>query len=306
MKEIYYIDRLTQKIEQELVYGKFFIELLYGPTLFSRLLYKTIMPLICRFSLPSKIYGFLQKSPKSKKKIAPFIKKFHVDVTEFLNPVTSYTSFNDFFIRKLKPDVRPMSHAKNIAVMPADARYLFYQNIAASDGFLIKGAKFSIDDLLQDPELSKRYTGGAMLLARLCPTDYHRFHFPSDATLCDTRELPGALFSVNPMALRRNIQIFTENKRSITTIQTEEFGQILYIAVGATYVGTIHHTYKKMGPYAKGEELGYFSFGGSSLVLLFEPGKILFDADLIANSAQKIETRALLGQSLGHSIKTNR
>jgi phosphatidylserine decarboxylase len=306
MSDIQYVNRVTGALEKERVYGAFFIKLLYGPSFLSRLLYTTILPLISRFPLASRLYGAMQKSKRSQKKIEPFIRTFQVDPSEFLHPVSSYASFNDFFIRKLNKEARPIHAQDDVAILPADARYLVYPNLSLSDGFLIKGATFSLEELLQDKELAKKYAGGAMLIARLCPSDYHRYHLPCGAKRAETRTVPGALFSVNPMAIKRNILIFTENKRTITTLETAHFGTVLYIAVGATYVGTIHETYKQEGPYEKGEELGYFSFGGSSLVLLFEPGTINFDTDLVRNSEKKIETRGLLGQSLGKATKLSR
>ena len=140
-----------------------------------------------------------------------------------------------------------------------------------------------------------------MVIARLCPIDYHRFHFPFSCTPSKSTLLNGALFSVNPLALKKNIRIFSENKRSLTSLKTDKFGDVLFIEVGATCVGGIFQTYTPNQAVVKGQEKGYFSFGGSSLILLFEPGRIHFDADLIEASKKKIEIRGLLGQSMGRS-----
>ena len=107
---------------------------------------------------------------------------------------------------------------------------------------------------------------------------------------------------MNPLALRKKIEILSQNKREITELQTSNFGKVLFIEVGATFVGSIHHTFSPNEAYAKGDEKGYFSFGGSSLILLFEPGRIQFDQDLIEASAGKLEVKALMGQSLGLSL----
>ena len=134
MAEIVYVDRITRNLERETVYGAMFINLLYGTGGLSRFLSLLVLPLIARISFFSKLYGFLQKSPLSRWKVKPFIRKFEVDTSEFLDPVDSFASFNDFFIRKLKKQARPFAAGEDVAIMPADARYLVYQNIAAADG----------------------------------------------------------------------------------------------------------------------------------------------------------------------------
>ncbi len=141
-----------------------------------------------------------------------------------------------------------------------------------------------------------------MAIVRLCPSDYHRFHFPCDGTPSKARLINGALYSVNPMALRKRISILAENKRMITEIDTERFGTILYIEIGATSVGTICQTFTPELRVEKGEEKGYFEFGGSCIVLLFERGRVEFDSDLIRNTELGFETRSNFGQSLGHIL----
>jgi phosphatidylserine decarboxylase len=299
MMEIIYFDRSTKKLEKEKVYGQFFLQLLYGHGFLRRLCSFLFLPWFSRFSLLSRLYGWIQKSRLSRYKIAPFIKKFQVDASEFLEPVESFASFNDFFIRKLNPLCRPSIQGDRVAVLPADARYLVFPRIDQADGFWVKGKKFSLEELLQDSVLAQRYAQGALVIARLCPVDYHRFHFPCACTPGKARPLNGPLFSVNPIALKRSIEILSENKRIITPLSTSHFGTVQMIEIGATYVGTIYQTYTPMKKCAKAEEKGYFSFGGSCLILLFEPDRIRFDADLIKYSAQKIEVRGLLGSSLG-------
>lgn len=297
MSEIQYIDRQTKRVETEKIYGEFFINLFYGRHLFSWL--SAILLPLKRLAIFSKIYGSIQKSRSSRKKIAGFIKKYQIDTSEFLEKPESFQSFNEFFIRKLRPECRPIAGGDQIAVLPADARYLFYPHIHLADGFHIKGKKFSLDKLLQDEALAAKYAEGAMVIARLCPVDYHRFHFPCACIPSAAKLIPGALYSVNPLALRRHLEILTDNKRMITELQTEKFGTIQYIEVGATCVGTIQQTYVPGKPVAKGAEKGFFEFGGSCLILLFENGKIQFDADLLAASERGFEVRGLLGQALG-------
>ena len=297
MEPIYYINRLTGQREVESVYGQSAIRFLYSSGLISRLFGTPVMYLLSSCPFFSWFYGCLQKLPCSRHKIVPFIQKFHVDTSEFLDPVESFGSFNDFFIRKLRKDSRPIAPGDNTAVVPADGRYRFYENIAASEGFIVKGQKFDLADLLQNKEQASRYWGGAMVVARLCPSDYHRYHFPCRCIPGGARLINGWLYSVNPEAVKRNIHIFSENKRAICELSTLSFGKVLYIEVGATAVGSIHQTYTPFQEYEKGDEKGYFSFGASSLILLFAPNTIKFDPDLI--STKDMEIKCLMGQSMG-------
>ena len=303
MKEIIYFDRMSKTLEKELVYGERFLHFLYAEEGFLNGLAKFLLLLIARLPFFSRVYGNLQKKGSSQKKIVPFIQKFQIDEKEFLAPVSSFGSFNDFFIRKLKGSCRPMVLEEDVCVLPADARYLVFPRIDQMEGFFVKGQSLSLEELLQDDLLSAKYRTGSLVMARLCPVDYHRFHFPCDGTPTAARLIEGPLFSVNPIALSRNLGILSENKRMITEVKTSHFGTLLYIEVGATFVGTIHQTYQPNHQYKKGDEKGFFSFGGSCLLLLFEENRVLFDLDLITYSQQGIEVRALLGQSLGRSLQ---
>lgn len=300
MCTIHYIDRITGKEEVEKVYGQSFLEIMYGKSFLNKLL-TPIFPLIVKFPALSSYYGYLQKRPASRKKIEPFIREFHVDPREFLEPVSHYNSFNDFFIRKLKPEARPLAQGNQVAIIPADGRYYFYQRIDQSDGFIVKGKKLNLATLLQDEKLAAKYHQGSMVAARLCPSDYHRFHFPCEGIPNETHYINGWYSSVNPIAIRNNIEIFTENKRTLTEIETTHFGKVLYIDVGATCVGSIHQTFTPHTLQAKGAEKGYFEFGASSLILLFEKDVIKFEEDLVAATKRGLEIRCLMGQSMGTS-----
>ncbi len=301
MEPIVYIDRQTGKQEIEAVYGESIIRLLYGKSFVSRFLGAPLRVFLSGFPFCSWIYGYIQKLSITKRKIVPFIQKYEINASEFLESVDTFNSFNDFFIRKLKTTARPIAASEKKAVIPADGRYRFYPNIASCKGFLVKGQKFSLAKLLQNKEQANFYSQGTMVIARLCPSDYHRYHFPCDGTPGETRLINGWLYSVNPAALKQNIHIFTENKRSICELSTEYFGKVLFIEVGATAVGSIHQTYTPFQRYHKGDEKGYFSFGASSLILLFAPGSIELDKDLI--STPDIEIKCLMGQSMGSAFR---
>lgn len=303
MDPITYIDRTTKQKEIEAVFGAQALQLLYGNSFLSKTIGKPLLRLFSRNPGFSKLYGWWQSKPWTKHRIVPFIKKFGMDATEFASSPETFTSFNDFFIRHLKKEARPIAPGNTIAIIPADARYLFYQQIDVSDGFIVKGKKFQLATLLDDPVLAKNYEQGSMLIARLCPTDYHRFHFPVDCIPSAPQLINGWLYSVNPIALKKNIEIFSQNKRAITRLETSEFGTVLFIEIGATNVGSIIQTYQPNRFYSKGDEKGYFSFGASSLIVLFPPKTIQFDDDLIAATQQNLEIKCLLGQSMGTSTK---
>ena len=292
MEPIFYINRQTGEKKEEKVYGETVLRFLYG-----NCFGKFLSHLISRIPFFSWLYGYLQTRPSSQKKIVPFIKKFKVDPSEFLLSPDTFSSFNDFFIRKLKPESRPLS--KQPAIVPADGRYFFYQNIHEAQGFVVKGQKFDLATLLDNELLAYDYAHGTMVMARLCPTDYHRFHFPCDCVPGETKLINGWLYSVNPMAVKRDVTIFTQNKRTLCELHTEGFGKVLFLEIGATFVGSIHQTYTPGKAYKKGDEKGYFSFGASSLILLFPHDKLQLDQDLISLSSQQIEVKCLMGQSLG-------
>jgi phosphatidylserine decarboxylase len=302
MDPIHYIDRVSKKRCIEQVYGARFLHLLYGQGILSKMIGAPISHALARLPFVSKWYGKLQRNPASAKKIAPFIKTFNVDSSEFAEPISTFDSFNDFFIRHLKPEARPIEANPLTAIIPADGRYLFYPRIDLADGFVVKGQKFDLMELLQDEKLAAQYDQGAMVLARLCPTDYHRYHFPCDATPGASHLINGWLYSVNPLAIKNNVRIFTENKRTLCVLDSQHFGKVLFLEVGATFVGAIHQTYTPFEPQKKGAEKGYFSFGGSSLILLFPPNTIQFEHDLLIGSASHTEIKCLMGQPMGQAL----
>ncbi len=294
-KKIYYINRQTGATEEERVYCESALRFLYGSKIG-----KLLATLLAKVSLFSQFFGWWQRRSWTKKKISPFIVQYGIDASEFERPVESYPSFDAFFVRNLKKESRPLSPGP---IIPADGRYLFYQDISTCDGFVVKGKKFSLEKLIGAESLAKGYTNGSMVIARLCPSDYHRFHFPVDCIPGPAHLINGPLYSVNPIAIKQNIDLLTENKRIVTHLKTDYYGTILFIEIGATNVGSIHQTYHPGTPYKKGDEKGYFSFGGSSLILLFEKGSIYLASDLLINSAQHIETLCLMGQPLQELVQ---
>ena len=248
----------------------------------------------------STIYGNRMDSPSSTKKIQPFIEEFDIDMS--IAQKQEFSSFNDFFTRKLTDNARPVDTNSTIAVSPADGKILAYANISNSD-FIIKGYRFDIYSFLNNAGLAQNYLDGTMVIIRLAPFDYHRFHFPMSGRVSPVTRINGDYYSVNPLALRKMAEIFCLNKREFTIITNSLYGDVVMTEVGATMVGSMVQTYTG-GFVKKGEEKGYFKFGGSTVVLLFKKNKIRIDDDLLINTLKGYETVIKVRERIGVSIIT--
>ncbi|RYC65071.1 hypothetical protein CHU98_g1165 [Xylaria longipes] len=243
--------------------------------------------------------------PASKSQIEPFIAFHQLDMSEVLRPVEEFKNFNEFFYRALKPGARPCSAPDNphIIVSPADCRSVVFNSVDSATKIWIKGREFSIKRLLGDayPEDVPRYENGSLGIFRLAPQDYHRFHIPVDGILCKPKLIEGEYYTVNPMAIRSALDVYGENVRVICPIDSEQHGRVMVICVGAMMVGSTVITRQEGEHVRRAEELGYFKFGGSTIVVLFEPGRMLYDEDLVDNSNSALETLIRAGMSVGHS-----
>ncbi len=291
---IQFFNRHTDRLETEAVYGERWLR-----WVFENPFGKLAMHAVAKRAWFSRWYGWRMGRPASAAKVRPFMDRYRINGEEHLQAPEEYRSFNDFFIRKLRPEARPVDAAADSAVFPADGRHLGFAKASAVQGVYVKGQQFDLLRLLGDRELAERYANGAVVFSRLCPVDYHRFHFPVAGTPGEARLLNGFLFSVNPLALRSRLENLWENKRFITPIQTELFGAVLMLEIGATNVGSVRHTFVPSRQVAKGEEKGYFAFGGSATLTLFEPGRIVLEDDLIEQTAQQRELYARMGTRLG-------
>jgi phosphatidylserine decarboxylase len=241
--------------------------------------------------------------PNSVKNIPEFIRYHKLNVDEILQPLSSFRTFNEFFYRKLKPEVRTVaSPDPRICVSPADCRLNCFATIDQATQLWIKGANFSIASLLKDERLAEYYMGGAVMVCRLAPQDYHRFHSPVDGELSLYYHIPGTYFTVNPMAVRQRIDVYTENARTVALLETVHYGKVAFVAIGAMMVGSIVITATGGTHIARMDELGYFAFGGSTIVVLFPPNTVVFDADLVSNSLEQLETLVQCGNSVGTAL----
>jgi phosphatidylserine decarboxylase len=296
VEPIRYFNRHTGVIETEQVYGEGFLRWAYGNP-FGAISLESFV----KRPFFSAWYGRRMSTPESAARVAPFIGKYRLDPADFADPPDSYRSFNEFFYRKLKPAARPVDPDPDSVVFPADGRHLGFDRASDIAGVFVKGQKFDLAALLGDAALAARFADGALVLSRLCPVDYHRFHFPAAGIPGETRLIDGPLYSVNPVALRKNLGYLWTNKRTITELRSEHFGSVLCLEIGATCVGTIHQTFTPGNPVEKGHEKGYFAFGGSSTITIFEPGTVKLAADLVEWSAQQTELYARVGSLMGRA-----
>jgi len=294
---IRYFDRYEKTLKTEAVYGEGWLRFAYGNPLGGLL-----VSLIARRAWFSMIYGWQMNKKASVHRILPFIVKYNIDVDDFVKKPWAYKTFNEFFIRALKPERRPVASGDNVAAIPADGRHLAFSDFDAAGGLYAKGATFTLAELLGDAQLADRFGGASLLVSRLAPVDYHRFHFPANGTPGEARLINGWLYSVNPIALRKNVRYLVENKRMVTLIPSPEFGEVAMVEIGATNVSSVRQSYVTGRPVKKGDEKGYFAFGGSCVITLFQKGRIRFDADLLEQSASHVETYARFGDRLGTAL----
>ena len=298
--QIFVIDRRTGHRFAETVLGGGLVQLAYCSP-FSAL----ARLLLFRNSWVSRLLGWYADSAFSRRRIAPTIRQLGIEMSDFIVPPGGYRSFNEFFMRPLRPGARPYDHAVDAVVSPADSRLLVYEKLRHDTCFPVKGRPFTVGTLLGKAPTGKdwaeKFQGGVLMIARLCPADYHRFHFPCAGGIVDSWPIRGRYESVNPLPLACGAEPFAQNKRVVTIIESEELGTVAYVEVGAFGVGRIRQTYN--GPQAaKMDEKGCFEFGGSTVVLVFEPGRLIPAEDLATNSREGFETLVRVGETIGHAV----
>jgi phosphatidylserine decarboxylase len=266
-------DLFSKKIFDEQIPAESLLRFLYEANSFTAFGVKMIF---AKFPLISKLVGFWMKMPWTKRNILPFVNKYGVNLEDFEEK--NYENFNDFFIRKLKTGARKISSESIIC--PCDGRHFFYKDLSEKNSFYVKGKNFSLETLLKDKNLAAKYLDGSMIISRLAPVDYHRFHFPVDGKIEEIKPINGFLYSVNPLALRTNPSLITENKRTLIKINSTNC---------ATNVGSIHLSAKTLKNYKKGDELGFFSFGGSMVITLFEKDTVNFSEKLTKLTKENVE-----------------
>lgn len=291
--KIKYINRKTGEIEEEVPPAEGLLRFLYNNPL-GRVAF---LPLVKR-RIITEWYGREMNKPSSTKKIQKFVNQLNIDLSEAQKKISQFTSFNDFFYRKLKPGIRPI---ENGFVSPGDGRILAFEKATDISKYYIKGRKFTLQEFLKNKKLADRHINSSLFILRLSPGDYHRFHFPCSGTPGESTAIKGHYYSVSPHALKNNFtRIFCENKREYIILKTQDKGEVVIAPVGATMVGSIVETYTPHHPVKKGEEMGYFQFGGSTIVLLIDNNQWSIAPDILQNTQNKIETFVQMGESIAH------
>lgn len=288
---IQYIDRTSGEVRHEAPPAEGLLRFLYANPIGRAI----ALPFAKRRFI-SVLYGRQMDAPGSVGRIKPFVEELAIDMTESKKSIDEFTSFNDFFYRELKPGARPIDHG---LVSPGDGRLLAFERVADVGTFFVKGRAFTLPDFLKSEKLAKKFSNHGMFILRLAPNDYHRFHFPASGQVGQAVKIEGHYMSVSPYALARQFtRVFTENKRTYSLLESDAFGNMLIAPIGATMVGSIVNSYQP-GTVDKGDEMGYFAFGGSTIVLLADMDKIDIDADLLEHTKNNIETYVRMGESIG-------
>lgn len=300
---IRFYHRYKKVVETEKVFGEAWLRFAYENPVG-----RFFVWLLAKRKIFSWWYGRKMNHRYSALRILPFITAYDIDVDEFAKSPFAFKTFNEFFYRALKPEARPIATGEEIAVFPADGRHLVFSNVESTAGFYAKGQHFTLAELFAEtPEraengLAAKFAGGGMVISRLCPVDYHRFHFPVSGQPGETRLINGYLYSVSPVALKRNLHYLVQNKRVLTLIESPVFGTVAMFEIGATNVGSIRQTHVPGREAMKGEEKGLFAFGGSCVITVFQRGRIRFDADLLGPTIEHMEVYARMGDRLGVAV----
>lgn len=247
-------------------------------------------------------------SVRSQMAVRRFAAHYGAAVEEAEKPLEEYTSLLDFFTRRLKPGARPVDPHPDALVSPVDAQFLV--GGAVGEGTLVqaKGKTFSLDALLAEEGAARTFGAGGYLTMYLSPRHYHRIHSPVDGVITGYVHIPGALFPVNAAAVHHVDELFSRNERLITWVQSERFGRVAVIKVGATNVGHIRvaydpevatntgqkeivrRVYERPIPIARGDEVGVFEMG-STVIVVTERG--------LALEHLEYQQELLMGQRLG-------
>lgn len=240
----------------------------------------------------TKLGGAYLSSPLSKVHIQSFIKSNHIDMSDYT--AQDYESYNDFFTRHITGFARQFSKDPNVLGSPCDAKVSYYP---ITDDLIInvKDTPYSLDDLLLSPYLSDTFQGGSCLVFRLTVDDYHHFHYIDDGVAEKERHIQGVFHTVNPIA-NDYYPIYKRNTREYTVLHTKHFDDVVMMEVGALMVGKIVNEDKRQ--FYRGEEKGYFEFGGSTIILLFKKDILKIDEDIIAHSKNHDEVKVKLGEQI--------
>ena len=247
----------------------------------------------------SALYGWVQRLRFSRRWIRPFIERFNIDMDEARLRPEEFGCFDDFFAREIDLARRPIHPDPRSCVAPVDGRFLVYPSIQPDEEFPIKRSHFNLRGLLRDDTIAARYSGGTLVQGRLCPGDYHHFHFAVAGVPEASVPVAGRCYALTPYSTGPHIAVHSENYRVVTRLRTAELGLVLIVEIGGFAVSSIRQSFQPGQPVHKGAPKGCFHVGGSTVLLLFEPAVFQPDRDILDHSRQGVETYVQLGDSIG-------
>lgn len=292
-----YVDRATGELRSDVIHAHGFLDWCHN----SRAGWWLTSTLLCRGPV-SALYGWWHRRSWTRRKIRPFAEHLRVDLSECVRDVGEFPSFAEFIVRDIDLGRRPVDRRENVCVSPADARVLVLPEVRADREIVIKRAPFALRSLVDDEAAATEYDGGSAAVFRLYLGDYHHFHFPVDCVPGAARSIRGGYFAVTPYARERLVPFYARNHRHVTVLATERCGSVAMVEVGAFTIGSIVQAFVPGVPAAKGVRKGRFELGASIVVLLFPPGAVVFDDDLVAHSAAGHETYVRVGESIGRAL----
>ena len=258
---------------------------------------RLILKLLCMRWI-SRLCGRFLDSGISKPLIRPFVRRHGIDLSEYTGE--EFKSFNDFFSRKIKEDRRPVASDPSALIAPCDGLLSVYR-VSEDTVIPVKQSRYTISSLLGGDSASERYQNGICLVIRLCVNHYHRYCYIDSGVKGRNVFLPGKLHTVRPVALEK-FPVFTQNCREYTVIKTENFGDVVQMEVGAMLVGKIKNWHGP-GSVRRGEEKGMFLYGGSTVVILLEDGRVQLPEKLYRAAENQVETPVKMGQRIGGKVE---
>lgn len=263
-----------------------------------RFLYKNAFGRVCLKLLVapwvSKVAGKFLDSGFSRCLIPSFVKKNDIDMSQYEK--VEYHDFNEFFTRKILPELRPVDMSDENFVAPCDGLLSSY-HIQSDTVIPAKQSEYKIADLIDSDKEAAGFMGGTCLVFRLCVNHYHRYAFFDDCEISAPKFIPGKLHTVRPIALE-NDRVFTTNSREVTYLDTKNFGRCAQIEVGAMLVGKIANNLLQ-NPAKRGEEKGKFLYGGSTVILLLPAGVVDLDDSYFELTNKGYEVPVKMGEVLG-------
>lgn len=250
----------------------------------------------------SEIAGCYLSSGASKWIVPYYIRKHKIDMSDIEIPRGGFSSFNEFFTRRRETECFDVTCGHLIS--PCDG-FLTFINIAQSTVLNIKNTEFTAEDLLKDHKLAGKFEEGTALIFRLTPANYHRYCYVADGKILLQREIQGKLHCVRPIALR-TVPVFAWNSREYQVLETEAFGTMIQMEVGALLVGKIRNkkiSALKSGYIQRGEEKGYFEFGGSTIILLLQKNTVLVNEKLYQKQSSSGEIPVRMGEFVARAKK---